>query len=307
MIGVWGSQALVYLAALVFVAGIARKIARYAGAPMHLRWELYPVPHEAGKEYGGSYMEELDWWSKPRHASLPREVKAMAAEILLLETVWRHNRKVWAASFPFHIGMYLSVGFILLAVVGGIAQALGAMVAPGSGGVLPALYYLTVVVGVLGMLAVVGGALGLLALRLGDAGMRRYSVPADYFNLAFIFVIALVGLCSWVFADPSFDVLRTYVRGLVTLSPPATVPGAVVAEVTLLSLFMIYMPFTHMTHFIGKYFTYHSVRWDDSPNLACSRYERQLTELLSRSVNWSAPHIGKGGKWSEVVTRRIDE
>ncbi len=33
--------------------------------PIHLRWELYPVPHEAGKaEYGGGYLEETSWWSK---------------------------------------------------------------------------------------------------------------------------------------------------------------------------------------------------------------------------------------------------
>ena len=38
---------------------------------MHVRWELYPVPHEAQKaHYGGSYLEESEWWKKPREVSL---------------------------------------------------------------------------------------------------------------------------------------------------------------------------------------------------------------------------------------------
>ncbi len=36
----------------------ARRIAKL---PIHLRWELYPVPHEKGRShYGGSYMEEFE-------------------------------------------------------------------------------------------------------------------------------------------------------------------------------------------------------------------------------------------------------
>ena len=34
--------------------------------PVHVRWEIYPVQHEttAKVAYGGSYMEELNWWEK---------------------------------------------------------------------------------------------------------------------------------------------------------------------------------------------------------------------------------------------------
>ena len=34
--------------------------------PTHVRWEIYPVQHEttARAAYGGSYLEELNWWEK---------------------------------------------------------------------------------------------------------------------------------------------------------------------------------------------------------------------------------------------------
>ena len=43
--------------------------------PMHVRWELYPVAHEKGRaSYGGSYFEEVDWWTKPREVDKLGEV-----------------------------------------------------------------------------------------------------------------------------------------------------------------------------------------------------------------------------------------
>ena len=34
-------------------------------------------------------------------------------------------------------------------------------------------------------------------------------------------------------------------------------------SVILMSLLVIYIPLTHMSHFIGKYFAYHAIRWND--------------------------------------------
>ena len=65
---------------------------------------------------------------------------------------------------------------------------------------------------------------------------------------------------------------------------------------------MIYLPFTHMTHFVGKYFTYHKVRWEDSPNVKGSELERRIGEALGYRLTWSAPHIKTGGSWAEAAT-----
>ena len=49
-----------YVAVIAFVAVALMKITGYLKKPQHLRWELYPVPHEAPEraKYGGSYLEE---------------------------------------------------------------------------------------------------------------------------------------------------------------------------------------------------------------------------------------------------------
>ena len=71
-----------------------------------------------------------------------------------------------------------------------------------------------------------------------------------------------------------------------------------------------------MSHFFTKWFTYHSVRWDDDPNIINSKIEKKITEQLNFPINWSAPHIkGKGngnGKsngtktWADIAKEDID-
>ena len=75
MSGVEIVQVAAYVAVAVFLAAMARRVIRYVSTPTHLRWELYPVPHEGGRE--GSYFEELDWWEKPRHSSMIGELRRM--------------------------------------------------------------------------------------------------------------------------------------------------------------------------------------------------------------------------------------
>jgi nitrate reductase gamma subunit len=303
MSGVGIVQVVAYLAVALFLVGVGRRAIRYARTPMHLRWELYPVPHEAGKD--GSYFEELDWWEKPRHTSLVGELKVMLPEMLLLVGLWRHNRKLWFVSFPFHAGIYLTILFLLLLLGGGIAQAAGAPVTADSSAA--ALYYFTTVVGAVGIVSAGLGALGLLVMRLSELGLRLYAVPADYFNLGFILAMAAIGLVSWLTFDQSFTHARAYAEGLATFGQPADTNGAIVAQSLLLSLFLVYLPFTHMTHFVGKFFTYHMVLWDDTPNLRGSSYERLIAGLLQRPVAWSAPHVQQGKSWAEVATAEVPE
>ena len=133
-----------YLSLVVFLAAIVGRAAKIIRLPIHVRWELYPVAHERGRaSYGGSYLEESNWWTKPRQRSLLGELQVMVPEILLLAGVWEHNRKHWYRSFPFHFGLYLLAGLIALLLLGGIATAAGANVSA-SGGLLGAgLYHLT--------------------------------------------------------------------------------------------------------------------------------------------------------------------
>ena len=104
-------------AALVFVVASVARAIWYARHPMHLRWELYPVPHESSARaaYGGSYFETSEWWRKPGHVNRLGEWVFMAREIVFLHALHAFNRPLWYRSFPFHFGLYL-----LVAAVAGI-------------------------------------------------------------------------------------------------------------------------------------------------------------------------------------------
>jgi hypothetical protein len=59
-----------------------------------------------------------------------------------------------------------------------------------------------------------------------------------------------------------------------------------------------------MMHFVAKYFTYHQVRWDDTPLSADSRMERKVLDLLGQPVTWSGSHLNTDGKknWVDIAT-----
>ena len=106
----------VYAAFLIFaVACIARAI-RYAKFPLHLRWEIYPVPHEPPERvaHGGSYFETSDWWTEKRKYNLAGELAVMVPEMLFLKGLWEFNRRLWRVSFLFHFGLYLLIATLAM-------------------------------------------------------------------------------------------------------------------------------------------------------------------------------------------------
>ncbi|UCD17400.1 MAG: hypothetical protein JSV44_00370 [Candidatus Zixiibacteriota bacterium] len=301
-------QVLTYVALAVAFAAMIAKVFRYLFAPQHLRWELYPVPHEKGRaKYGGSYLEELDWWSKSRRSDLFTEIKEMMGEILLLKGVYLHNRRVWLFSFPFHFGLYLCICWLFLLLFGSILQLAGVGLAADAKFFGALIHYLTIIFGYAGLLLAGAGALGLLQWRISDRNQRGYNSPAEYINLVFLIVVIAVTLTAGRTLDPTFALLRGYVGALVSFTPAAISGSWFVAEVVLISLIIMYIPLTRMSHFVAKYFLYHSVRWNDKPNARGSKIEKSLMELLSHKVGWSASHIQTGKPWTEVVKKMKDE
>jgi hypothetical protein len=83
-----------WIALVGFVVAVVVRIVRLVSLPLHLRWELYPVPHERHASYGGSFFEDLDWWKQRPSSSHPGALRAMVPEILLLRGVHKHNKKI---------------------------------------------------------------------------------------------------------------------------------------------------------------------------------------------------------------------
>jgi nitrate reductase gamma subunit len=293
---------LAYLALLVFFGAVALRALKYLRNPVHLRWELYPVAHEGkGRDvYGGSYLEDVDWWKKPRETSTFGELKVMVPEILFLKAVWEHNRPLWYSTYAFHLGLYLTCAFIALVLGGSIAQVAGS---PPEAGALALLFVaIPAILGPVAFALSTLGALLLLHRRITNEDMRTYSSPGHYFNLV-LFIIAMgLALASWQTFDPTFAHLRGFLAGLMTFQFGAVDNPLFAAQLIVGFALMAYIPLTHMAHFFMKYFLYHDIRWGDVPN-SDGEYSARILTALNYPVTWSAPHVhGNGKSWAEVAT-----
>ncbi len=296
---------LVWVGALLFLIGAAAKMIRYARMPMHVRWELYPIPHEKGKAaHGGSFLEDVDWWTKPIPNSKVSELIAMGEEIFLMKGVWESNKPLWIWSLPLHLGLYLVIILAGLLVIGGIAEAiLGSALADGPG-FWRLWHSLTAPAAWVGLITAAIGTFGILLRRLFDRKLKGYTPPVAILNLLYMLAIFGVGIAARATVDPDASQLRHAVASLLTFDTTASlVPGLVAAELVMFAVFVAYLPFTFMSHMYMKFFTYHSVRWDDHPRRPGDPTDPRLMECLKYPISWSAPHIKKGKHktWAEVV------
>ncbi len=296
---------LIYLSLLIFAAAVIARIVRIASMPIHLRWELYPVPHEKGRAgYGGSILEETDWWTKPRKKDTIGELKVMIPEILLLKGVWEHNRPLWLASWTLHFGLYLLIGEAVLLFCAGILALAG---------VTGSLFRLIVNVAVISawagcILGLIGSVLMLLR-RLSDGKLKMFNTVGTYFNLLILGGVFLTGLL-WIASDPAYpDAAVSFIAGLLSLSSLPALSGAAYGHLAFVLFFLVYFPFTHMTHAFVKYFTYHDIRWEDEPNLPDGKLKEKVAEAVNQPVSWAAPHVGADGKktWVDIVSQPVGD
>lgn len=300
---------LIYVSVAVFMAACIVRIIQYARTPMHLRWELYPVQHEAKErvEHGGSYLEETDWQERPRRFNLMGEIRFMLPEMLFLKTLHEHNRTLWLRSFPFHFGLYLitfSATLMVVAVVSGLVPT-----GPESHALAVFLGITYRIAGLAGVALTVAGTLGLLQRRLTDPELRVYTAPVDYFNLSFFLVAIGLIAAGRLTASSGQAGLTSFTSGLVHFDTSIQIPIAMGAGLALTAVLLAYIPMTHMSHFIGKYFTWHKVRWNDTPNLRSGDLERRVIENLSLRPSWRAPHIEAEGNrtWADLTAPSADE
>jgi nitrate reductase gamma subunit len=180
---------------------------KVARMPLHLRWELYPVAHDKGYKYGGSYFEHLEWWTKDRQKNSIRDIIYLLKNYLFFGEYFRRNRGYWFGLYPWHVGFYLIVGFHILSFFGALAiVTAGISITSESVSILGRLiYYLTLVVAVSSFVLGSAGSIGLLVKRLVDRGLKDYASPINYFNYLFFLTVFLSGLIAWYFFDPSLS------------------------------------------------------------------------------------------------------
>lgn len=270
-----------------FAVMVVYKVVKFASMPLHLRWELYPVPMDPNHDHGGSFMEAVDFVKKPRRHIVWNGVMDMASEIFLLKKVRLHNRHgLWHWSLAMHWGMYLLLFWVILLV----AERAG----------LTALHPVTGITGLIACLLGFTGSEGLLIRRITNKNLAAFTAPIDYFNLSFLAAIFGTGLVGGLAGDAYTDGVRAFVAGNLSFGESG-ISHLVMAHFALFGLFLVYMPFSRLFHYVAKYFAIDKVLWDDQLNTRGSAIEKRIETQLSYKVNWSAPHIAPGKTWVEEV------
>ena len=298
-----GWHIFVFITVALFLVVIIYRTTAIGRLPVHLRWELAPIPREKGKgRYGGSYLEEYEWWRQRRRHSFFAPIFYMLAEVLLLKAVWKNNRALWPLSLAFHGGIYLIIFTLVFSLISALLAITGVSrdvvdIFLAIAGVLAAAGY------ILGGL----GALGLLIKRVLDTSLRSFNTVSKYFNLVFLLAGFVTGAYAR-FASADFaSELSLFIKGVVTLDTAITLTPALAAHAVILLLFAIYLPFTDMIHFVAKYFTYHEIRWNDAPK--DEKMVGELNGLLRQPVDWSAVHVKADGRknWVELTVKKTDD
>lgn len=283
-----------YVSMLCFIGISAYKARKFAQMPLHGRLELYPVPKEKGHEHGGSYYEEVEWWKKPREVSVITEIKEMLKEMLFIKKLFENQRPLWWISYSLHLGIYLLAGWTVLLVLGATAELSGLAVnsaAAKDSLWVSFLFYLTSIVGFVGLILAVLGSGALFLRRAFDGTLKKYTTPQEYLNVLLLLVVTLSGLMAWS-SDLSFGNARGLMESLLTFAPVEAGAGLSV-HLFLLGIMFIYIPMSKMSHYIGKYFTFHKVMWENDPNVIGSEVEKKVKAAASYKPqnSWAAPHV----------------
>jgi nitrate reductase gamma subunit len=266
--------------------------------PIHLRWELAPIPHEKGRnQYGGSHLEEYEWWTRCRSVSYIAPLIYMAKEIFLLNAVRENNRTLWPFSFSLHMGIYLTAVTILL-------QALSAVliISASFQALLMPISQAATLSALAGNLLGIFGSVGLLFKRIFNADLSPFSSFSKCFNLCFLAAVFLTGGIAWLFSANFTSEMIIFIRDVFTFNAAIDISFATTLHLGFFLLFLIYLPFTDMIHPVVKYFTYHDIRWNDAP--LNKNMQKAIGGLLNQPVTWSAAHINADGKtnWVDIVT-----
>lgn len=280
-----------YLSIVLFLGISAYKAYQYAKLPLHGRMELYPVPKEKGHEHGGSYFEEVEWWNKEREVSHGTELIEMLKEMLFIKKLFDNQRPLWWISYALHLGIYMLIAFTILLVAGALTLLGGGQVSSSAGVWGSLIFYLTAFTGLSGLILATFGSGMLLLRRLFDETLRKYTTPQEYFNLVLLYSAVVTGILVWV-PDLSFGMAREITANLLTFTSFQASTLFIIHLIVLFVMFT-YIPLSKMSHYVGKYFSFHKVLWENEPNLRGSEMEKKVQQATSyRPTNsWSAPHI----------------
>ncbi len=249
--------ALPYAALVVFLAGFVWRV---------MNWGKSPVPFQIPTT--GGQQRSLDF-IKPARLDSPftttGTVGRMLLEVLLFRSLFRNTKAelkpegprmvYWSAKWLWLFALLFHYSFFLIFIRHfrlflepvpaciAIVEALDGLLQVG----IPR-FYLTDAL-------IMAGLLFLLCRRLMDPKLRYISLPADYFPLFLLLGIASSGILLRYFFKSDIATVKTFIMGLVSLSPVTAegLPALFFVHLLFVSVLLIYFPFSKLMHMGGVF------------------------------------------------------
>ncbi len=208
---------LFYIATLVMVVGLARKIRSYARTPAPLKIPTTPAPVTASG---------VGW--------------RMAREVVLFESLFKSSKWTWIFGWSFHFGLLL----VLLRHLRYFQEPVWSAVA----WIQP--------IGTYAGFLMVFGLAGLWARRFLVDRVRYISTPSDHLMLALLLVIGGSGLLMRFVAHPDIVAVKQFTLGLLQLDWQA-LPAlpVLLLHLALVALLMLIFPISKLLHAPGLFFS----------------------------------------------------
>ena len=211
-----------YIAALIFVLGVARKILQYARTPAPLKIPTTPAP-----------------------VTQTGVVLRMAREVVLFASLFKSNKWTWIFGWMFHFALLLA-----------FFRHLRYTISPDSLLWPIVSFELVQSFGKYAGYAMLIGLLGLLARRILVDRVRYISAPSDFLMLILLLAIAGTGMLMSFVAHTDIVMLKAFVLGLLRFEiKPLPSDVLLLTHLALVALLMIIFPISKLLHAPGLFFS----------------------------------------------------
>ncbi len=208
---------LFYLAAILFAAGLAARIVRYARTPAPLKIPTTPAP-----------------------TTTSGVVLRMVREVAFFESLFKANLWTWAMGWLFHVS---------LAVV--LLRHLRYFLEP-----VPAVIVFLQPFGIYAGLAMVAALAGLWLRRIAVERIRYISTPSDHLMLALLVMIGISGLMMKFVSHTDIVAVKVFFLGLMRFDlQPLPADGPLYVHLALVAALAIVFPYSKLLHAPGIFFS----------------------------------------------------
>jgi nitrate reductase gamma subunit len=207
---------LFYVAAIVFIGGIARKIYVYAKTPAPLKIPTTPAP-----------------------ITKPGVAWRIIKEITVFESLFKSNKWIWIFGWLFHFGLLL----VLLRHLRYFIEPTWFWID------------LIQPFGKYGSIAMVVGLLGLWARRFLVDRIRYISSPSDHLMLLLLISIGVTGMLMTFFIPINIVALKGFIMGLMTFDfKPLPASPVLLIHLALVIVLLVIFPISKLLHAPGLFF-----------------------------------------------------